>query len=172
MMTSTETQPPPKRIGPRWLRRTLVVVYYATAFGIWVALTIVQTGINVSAANGLLTAGLFGAAVLAVIWFVALRQLPREAVDLVGKQLDERLIVRRNITLARAFRLAWIACALAWLLWMLHDSAEAGWTVPFAGLLRSVSPSLIFPLLTYTVASLPLAILAWTEPDPVPDDEP
>jgi hypothetical protein len=85
------------------------------------------------------------------------------AIYAAGTHLDQRLQVRRNDALAIAFRIITIVCAFECCIWQFR----LVFTYP-PGL------DLASPFLAGDVAlalTLPLAILAWTEPDPSRDDE-
>jgi hypothetical protein len=153
------------RIGSRLTRRILVVLLYGGLLTYGISIGIVQT----LQASGLAWHVLFGISTAAIAaaaagFFGLWRVRALHAVNATATQLDERLLLRRNYALAVAFRIVAIVCAFECVAWQFRLI----FTYP-RGL------DLASPFLSGDVAlalTLPIAILAWTEPDPVRDDDP
>jgi len=152
------------RVGLRRTRRILVVLLYGGLLTYGTTIGIVQT----LQARGPAWHVLFGISMVAMAaaatgFFGVWRLRTLQAVYAAGTHLDERLQVRRNYALAVAFRIITIVCAFESCVWQFR-------------LIFAYPPGLDLasPFLSGDVAlalTLPLAILAWTEPDPARDDD-
>jgi hypothetical protein len=85
----------------------------------------------------------------------------RSMYDSLSRNVDERVIMRRNETLAIAFQVLALACAVEGMLWAGRVSFALPKTVDF--------PSLFLATDMLLAVSLPAAILAWGDPDTVED---
>jgi hypothetical protein len=151
------------RIGLRLTRRILVVLLYGGLLTYGITIGVVQT----FQARGPAWHVLLGISVAAMVagatgFFGLWRLRTLHAVHAAGTHLDERLQVRRNYALAVAFRIIAIVCAFECCVWQFR-------------LIFTYPPGLDLasPFLSGDVAlvlTLPIAILAWTEPDPRDDD--
>jgi hypothetical protein len=153
------------RIGLRLTRRVLVVLLYGGLLTYGTTVGTVQT----CPPTGLAWHVLLGISMAAVVaggtGYLGLWRLRAlHVVSATASQLDERLLVRRNYALAIAYRIIAIVCAFEFMAWQFRL------LVAYPRGLDLASPFLFGDMaLTLT---LPLAILAWTEPDPTRDDDP
>jgi len=153
------------RIGWRRTRRILVVLLYGGMLSYAIAQAIMQTCQPAALAGHVLFGVLEAAIVAGTVSFFGLWRLRAlHAVNATATQLDERLLLRRNYALAIAFCIVAIVCAFEFTAWQFRLI----FTYPRG--LDLASPFLFGDVaLTLT---LPIAILAWTEPDPPHDDDP
>jgi hypothetical protein len=150
----------PQIVRPRSLRRLMVAVAYAgfLIYGCtWVFAS--TAGVSFAAVHALgfgIVALLLGALALCVVFV-----WNRNMYDSLSGTIDERIIVRRNETLAIAFQVLALACAIEGVMWFARASIALPKTVDF--------PSLFLATDLLLIISLPAAILAWGDPDTVED---
>jgi hypothetical protein len=153
------------RLGLRRTRRMFVVLLYGGLLTYGITIGIVQTCQPTGLAWHVLLAITVAAIVAGATGYFGLWRLRAlHVVSATASRLDERLLVRRNYALAVAFRIVAIVCTFECVAWQFRLI----FTYP-RGL------DLASPFLAGDAAlalTLPLAILAWTEPDPRRDDDP
>lgn len=145
---------------PRRLRRLTVTVAYG-GFSIYGCMWVFAStrGVSPEAVQALaigVVALMIGALALIVVlvW-------NRNMYDALSGNTDERVIVRRNETLAIAFQVLAVACSIEGVLWFGRASIALPKTVDF--------PSLFLATDLVLAVSLPAALLAWGDPDAVDD---
>jgi uncharacterized membrane protein len=148
------------KVGSRTLRRRVVVAMYGT----WLLVALAAT-LGVQAQGKWMTAGLIVLAIgalitmtLSVTWLG--RRTYVNSPQLADRELDERLVQIKNQAYRTAFRIFAAYVAVAWplsLLVLFNNPAGRGAT----------GAILIFASLGLLVTTLPTAIVAWREPDPV-----
>ncbi len=88
------------------------------------------------------------------------------AIETKRRHLDERLGQRRRESYAKAYRIFTVVFCCQGMAWILRDLIVSDATVfRYAGM---IEPLIMFDVIL--LASLPMAIFAWTEPDPVREE--
>jgi hypothetical protein len=150
------------RIGSRRRRRVLVALMYGGAAAYAIAMTVLHVGVTGAALSRALLWICMAAIPLAAFGFFALwRSAPLHVVNGADRDLDERMIQRRNTSLAVSFRLMAVACAIEVVAWQMRL------VFAYPARLDLASPFLWGD--TIIAMTLPLAIMAWTEPNPRDD---
>jgi uncharacterized membrane protein len=151
------------KVGSRTLRRRMVVAMYGT----WLLVALaVMLGVQaqdkwVTAGLGVLAVGALATMTISVAWLG--RRTYVNSPQLADRELDERLVQIKNQAYRTAFQIFSGFVAVAWPLSLVilfndptgHGAARAVVLLAGVGLL---------------VTTLPTAVMAWREPDPVEPD--
>jgi hypothetical protein len=166
-------------VGPRWLRRALVVLLYGGVLTFAASQTIARALVAAKVADApqyaawtevLLACGWAAIPAVVIAWLGLTRLGPLRAITVSGDNIDERILIRRNLSLSIAFWILAFVCLVESGIWSysLVLRSEAAGTV--LGNLDFAGPFIYGDaILAFT---LPLAVLAWMEPNPPPDDTP
>ena len=149
------------RIGSRRFRRRLVIATY----GGWLLVAAIVLLISAIYPGSLFSYEalpfLFGAnAVVMGVWFLRKTYISREVLS-TDAGLDERLVQNRNHAFRRAFQIFAPLVLVAWPLSIAVAAALPGRPGYMTALVMYVAAALVAP-------TLPTAIWAWREPDPLP----
>jgi len=152
------------RIGSRLFRRRLVLATY----GGWllVAALVVQVSTNYPGslfADEALPLLFLANAVVLGVWFIRKTYISREVLA-TDAGLDERLVQNRNHAFRRAFQIFALLVLVAWPL-------SLGVTALQPGRPGYMTALVIYLAVAMTASTLPTAIWAWREPDPLPNSE-
>jgi MFS family permease len=156
------TRPVSGQIGPRRRRRWSVVALYGS-YVLFCAATAIVANFASKAAHAvaiaLLIAGIAGAAYGVV---TLLGRTFVNAPNIRDEALDERQLVRRNKALARAYPVIGMFAALCLIYMMIGDF--------WPGVRNFTVIEALFWATFLLAISLPSAIIAWSEPDPLPEE--
>jgi hypothetical protein len=152
------------RIGSRLFRRRLVI----TTYGGWLLVAAVVVLISTIYPGSLFSYEvlpiLFLAnAVVLGVWFFRKTYISREVLS-SDAGLDERLVQNRNLAFRRAFQIFTPVVLVAWPLSIAVTVAQPGRPGYMTALVMYLAVGLVAP-------TLPTAIWAWREPDPLPLSE-
>jgi hypothetical protein len=148
------------RIGSRRFRRRLVLATY----GGWLLVAVILLLISRIYPQSLLTAEvlpvlLVANSVVLGVWFFRRTYISREVLA-SDAGLDERLVQNRNHAFRRAFQIFVPVVMLAWPISMAVIAVEPGQQGYIGALLIYLAAAIVAP-------TLPTAIWAWRESDPV-----
>jgi uncharacterized membrane protein len=161
MLDALRPRPPiSSRVGSRRLRRRVVVAMYGTwlLVALAVMLGVEAQGKWVTAGLGVLAVGALVTMTVAVVWLG--RRTYVNSPQVADRDLDERLVQIKNQAYRTAFQIFSAFVAVAWpvsLLILFNDPSGHGAT---RALVLVAGVGLL-------VTTLPTAIVAWHEPDPV-----
>ena len=151
------------RVGSRSLRRRVVIAMYGTwlLVALAVMLGVEAQGKWVTAGLGVLAIGALATMTISVVWLG--RRTYVNSPQIADRELDERLVQVKNQAYRIAFQIFSAFVAVAWplsLLILFNDPNGHGATRAIV-LLAGVG---------LLVTTLPTAVVAWREPDPVEPD--
>ena len=151
------------RVGSRSLRRRVVIAMYGTwlLVALAVMLGVEAQGKWVTAGLGVLAIGALATMTISVVWLG--RRTYVNSPQIADRELDERLVQVKNQAYRIAFQIFSAFVAVAWplsLLILFNDPNSHGATRAIV-LLAGVG---------LLVTTLPTAVVAWREPDPVEPD--
>jgi hypothetical protein len=152
------------RIGSRNFRRRLVLATYGGWFLIAAIVVVSSMTLPTPITPALAFPLLFIAnAVVMGVWFLRKTYISREVLS-TDAGLDERLVQNRNQAFRRAFQIFAPLVLLAWpssLAVMAAEPGERGYNIAFV----------IYFAVAILAATLPTALWAWREPDPLTTTE-
>jgi|GEM_PF-5837830 len=138
----------PRALNRRSARRALIIIGYGGFAWYVIAWAYASASLTAASVRGL-DYGLAGLALGLLSWLVLLGWYRREQ----SLRPDERAILRNSQAFSAAFQVMILACAAELLLWYSRSSARP-------------TLSALFPVVNIVLAiSLPVAALAWSEPD-------
>jgi hypothetical protein len=148
------------RVGSRALRRRVVIAMYGSwlVAALSVAMGVQAQGQWVSSGLELLGIAALATMSISVVWLG--RRTYVNSPQVADRELDERLVQIKNQAYRTAYRLFTAFVVVAWPVSLLLAAIEPGGRGTARGLLIYFAVGLL-------VTTLPTAIVAWREPDPI-----